>query len=60
MITKAAPGLKPITWPNGSVVSRLYSVAGGETRGGRPLRLGVFPLERFLNGHTLFVQHAHT
>ena len=24
------------------------------------LKLGVLPLSRFLNGHTYFVQHAHT
>jgi arabinosyltransferase len=28
--------------------------------GEAPIHLGVLPLSRFLNGHTFFVQHAHT
>ncbi|KAL1508010.1 hypothetical protein AB1Y20_007608 [Prymnesium parvum] len=58
MITKAPPGLKPLHLANGSRVPRLYTVPSSAAS--TPLRLGVFPLHRFLNGHTLFVQHAHT
>jgi len=57
MITKAAPGMIPYKH-NGVEVPRVYLAARGE--GGTPLRLGVLPLDRFLNGHTFFVQHVHT
>ena len=53
---QAAPGLQQLNWPNGSAVHRLYTVRGLEVKAGRQLQLGVFPLDRFLNGHTLFVQ----
>ena len=58
MITKAAPGLAPYKGPDGREVPRVYLACRGG--GGTPLRLGVLPLSRFLNGHTFFVQHAHT
>lgn len=36
--------------------TRLYNAANGPS----DIVLGVLPLARFLNGHTYFVQHAHT
>ena len=44
---------------------RLQKIAGGHrlytaSNGPGTLNLGVLPLARFLNGHTYFVQHAHT
>ena len=60
MITKAAPGLTPYKDPvSGREVPRVYLAARG-SGGSAPLRLGVLPLDRFLNGHTFFVQHVHT
>jgi hypothetical protein len=35
---------------------RLFTASNGD----KSLTLGVLPLSRFLNGHTYFVQHAHT
>ena len=58
MITKAAPGMIPYKAADGKEVPRVYLAARGG--GGRELRLGVLPLDRFLNGHTFFVQHVHT
>ena len=58
MITKATPGLQQHVGVDGKQVPRVYRAGRGE--GGTPLLLGVLPLARFLNGHTFFVQHAHT
>ena len=61
MITKAAPGMVPYTdKESGQVIPRVYMAARGGGEGAVPLRLGVLPLDRFLNGHTFFVQHVHT
>ena len=42
-------------WLGGSG-TRLYTGANGPS----DIVLGILPLSRFLNGHTYFVQHAHT
>lgn len=42
---------------DGKLVDRVFSVTAGD---GAPFSLAVLPLSRFLNGHTFFVQHAHT
>jgi hypothetical protein len=52
MLLKQRP-LRRQSWLGGS---RLYTAANGP----RDITLGVLPLSRFLNGHTYFVQHAHT
>ena len=59
MITKATPGLIPYRTPEGKDIPRVYLAARGGD-GTQPLRLGVLPLDQFLNGHTFFVQHVHT
>jgi len=42
---------------DGKTVPRLFSCSNG---GDGKITLGVLPLSRYLNGHTYFVQHAHT
>jgi len=59
MITKATPGLATYRDSDGKEVPRVYVACRG-SGGGTPLLLGVLPLNRFLNGHTFFVQHVHT
>ena len=58
MLTKQ-PGrpLQPYLFSNGTRAERLYTT---EPSPGVSLKLLVLPLDRFLNGHTYFVQHAHT
>ena len=58
MLTKQ-PGrpLQPYLFSNGTRAERLYTT---EPTPGVSLKLLVLPLDRFLNGHTYFVQHAHT
>ena len=58
MLTKQ-PGrpLQPFLFSNGTRAERLYTT---EPTPGVSLKLLVLPLDRFLNGHTYFVQHAHT
>ena len=58
MLTKQ-PGrpLQPHLFSNGTRAERLYTT---EPTPGVSLKLLVLPLDRFLNGHTYFVQHAHT
>jgi len=56
MLTKVRPPT-PLSI-DGSRVERLFSVTAGAD--GADFRLAVLPLSRFLNGHTYFVQHAHT
>ena len=58
MLTKANPGMIPYKTDDGVEVPRVYLAARGS--GSHPIRLGVLPLDRFLNGHTFFVQHVHT
>jgi len=41
----------------GRTVPRLFECTNGADG---TIKLGVLPLSRFLNGHTFFVQHAHT
>ena len=58
MLTKQ-PGkpLQPYLFSNGTRAERVYTT---EPLPGVSLKLLVLPLDRFLNGHTYFVQHAHT
>jgi hypothetical protein len=41
---------------NGKWLNRIFTATNGDGT----IKLGVLPLARFLNGHTFFVQHAHT
>ena len=42
---------------DGKIVPRLFTTTNG---GDGTIKLGVLPLNRYLNGHTFFVQHVHT
>ena len=42
---------------DGAIVPRLFTATNG---GDGTIKLGVLPLNRYLNGHTFFVQHVHT
>ncbi len=54
MLTKARP-LKPLE-VDGKRVPRVFKAANGDGH----IKVAVLPLAQFLNGHTYFVQHAHT
>jgi hypothetical protein len=56
MMTKLRP-LEPLKSKDGKTVPRLFSCSNG---GDGKIKIGVLPLSRYLNGHTFFVQHAHT
>jgi len=47
---------EPLTL-DGRKIDRVFTVTAGE---GSSFNLAVLPLSRFLNGHTFFVQYAHT
>mgnify|MGYP001498227666 CR=1 FL=1 len=48
---------KAVTGAQGMLLESMNHVAAN---GDGTIKLGVLPLARFLNGHTFFVQHAHT
>ncbi len=56
MLTKSKTPA-PFKAADGAPVPRVFSVTDGA---GGHFELGVLPLSRFMNGHTFFVQHAHT
>ena len=55
MLTKANGAPKQYK-VDGKWQQRIFTAANGDGT----IKLGVLPLSRFLNGHTFFVQHAHT
>ena len=48
---------EPLRSADGKIIPRLFSATNG---GDGHIKLGVLPLNRYLNGHTFFVQHVHT